>query len=153
MSLFQLVILMPLKYILGRIYHFNDSNIRKQRTERFVCNGERAVTLVNSFLLLALSVSIFITRCSHAGQVCSGDYLDDSGTRDIGNRRVYDLALGRFLIIILIANAVILSFGCLCCLVCTVLIGSFKQFPHQTANASNNKVVHLTDLDEKMKEK
>ena len=85
---------------------------------------KRWVLLWCSYVLFAANISISIVlfilmqvwRWSHAGKVCSGDYLDD---KDEADREVYLIFEGKFIKAMLIAVYSVLGLSCLSVLIVT----------------------------------
>lgn len=112
---------------------------------------KRWVLLWVSYVMFAANISISIVlfilmqvwRWSHAGKVCSGDYLPD---RDEGDRDVYLIFEGKFIKSMLLAVYSIMSLSCISISIVSICV--YKRHAEEDAangdndldtSASNNK--------------
>ena len=88
---------------------------------------KRWVLLWCSYVLFAANISISIVlfilmqvwRWSHAGRVCSGDFLED---RDSADKDVYLVFEGKFIKVMLIIVYSVLAMSCISILVVSICI-------------------------------
>ena len=92
-------------------------------------NAPAIVSYITGFLFFVTSILTVITRFSHVGMVCAGDYLADLEKDNDVIRTFYDIEVGYFLFVIAILSIISLAItvlfwtcccGALCCLACGV---------------------------------